>query len=136
MPIVPPRPPHAAAILNPAGEPDPALAVANGALALDALLQHRTRLGICVLLSRVESMAFTRLRDLLDETDGNLGAHLRKLEDAGYIRVRKEFVDRKPISWYMLTDAGQRALRSHLDGLEALLSLAQAPEPAHSRPGE
>lgn len=88
---------------------------------LDKLLQHRTRLGISVLLSQRDAIKFTRLRALLGETDGNLGAHLRKLEDAGYVSVQKEFVERKPVSWYALTEEGRRALQAHLDVLQAVI---------------
>ena len=56
---------------------------------LDKLLEHRLRLALCVLLSRFESMSFSRLKKLTGETDGNLGANLRKLEDARYVRVKK-----------------------------------------------
>lgn len=92
---------------------------------LDPLLQHRSRLGACVLLSTTDALSFSRLRLLLDESDGNLGAQLRKLEEANYIAVRKEFVARKPVSWYALTPAGVKALRSHLLALEALIKGAQ-----------
>ncbi|HEY3129534.1 MAG TPA: transcriptional regulator [Acidobacteriota bacterium] len=88
---------------------------------LDKLLEHRVRLGICVLLARHDELAFSRLKELLQETDGSLGAHLRKLEGAGYLAVSKEFVDRKPVSWYSLTTRGQRALNSHLDILSNLI---------------
>ena len=91
---------------------------------LDPLLQHRSRLGTLVLLSDVDAMTFTRLRDLLKETDGNLGAQLRKLEEAGYVNVRKEFNDRKPVSWYSLLPKGRAALRSHLKALESLINAA------------
>lgn len=91
---------------------------------LDPLLQHRSRLGTLVLLSDVDAMTFTRLRDLLRETDGNLGAQLRKLEEAGYVNVRKEFNDRKPVSWYSLLPAGRAALRSHLKAMESLINAA------------
>jgi DNA-binding MarR family transcriptional regulator len=92
---------------------------------LDPLLQHRSRLGACVLLSTADALSFARLRDLLDETDGNLGAQLRKLEEAGYVSVKKEFVDRKPVTWYTLAPAGQRALKSHLVSLEGVIKGAQ-----------
>src|SRR5439155_18030838 len=85
--------------------------------ALDPLLQHRSRLGACVLLSTADALSFSRLKVLLNETDGNLGAQLRKLEDAGYVTVKKEFVGRKPISWYALSAPGQAALRAHLAAL-------------------
>lgn len=45
---------------------------------------------------------------------GNLDAHLRKLGEAGYVEVRKEFAERKPVTWYEITAAGSKALRAHL----------------------
>src|SRR5438445_6121600 len=88
---------------------------------LDPVLQHRSRLGACVLLSTVEVLSFSRLKTLLGETDGNLGAQLRKLEEAEYIAVRKEFAERRPVSWYSLTAAGRAALKQHIAGMEALI---------------
>ena len=95
----------------------------NGLQRLDALLQHRSRLGAMVLLSGAD-LSFTRLRELLEETDGNLGAQLRKLEDAGYVSVKKEFVERKPVSWYSLTKTGATALKRHLAAMENLIRSA------------
>jgi DNA-binding HxlR family transcriptional regulator len=92
---------------------------------LDGLLQHRSRLGACVLLSGADALSFSRLKSLLDETDGNLGAQLRKLEDAGYVAVRKEFIERKPVTWYSLTSLGKRSLKSHLNAMEALVRAAR-----------
>jgi DNA-binding PadR family transcriptional regulator len=74
-----------------------------------------------VLLSTADALSFTRLRELLDETDGNLGAQLRKLEDAQYVSAKKEFVDRKPVTWYALAPRGQKALKSHLAAMESLI---------------
>ena len=91
---------------------------------LDKLLEHRLRLSICVLLSRFDEISFSRLKELTGETDGNLGANLRRLEDAGQLAVRKEFVGRKPVSWYRLTDSGRGILRSHLDALSSLIESA------------
>jgi DNA-binding HxlR family transcriptional regulator len=93
----------------------------NSLNALDPLLQHRSRLGACVLLSTADALSFSRLKELLGETDGNLGAQLRKLEDSMYVAVKKEFVGRKPISWYSLTPAGQSALKKHLAALEMVI---------------
>lgn len=93
---------------------------------MDRLLEHRSRLGACLLLAQAEAMNFTRLRELLGETDGNLGAHLRKLEEAKYIEVRKEFADRKPVTWYEITAAGSKALRAHLGALETLVNSASS----------
>ena len=90
---------------------------------LDPLLQHRSRLGAMVLLSAAD-LSFARLKALLSETDGNLGAQLRKLEEAGYVSVDKQFVDRKPVSWYSMTDGGKKALRDHLRAMEDVIKLA------------
>lgn len=100
--------------------------VGQSARALDRLLEHRTRLGACVLLGRDESLRFPQLRELLGETDGNLGAHLRKLEEAGYVQVRKEFERRRPVTIYTLTDSGASALRHHLAALDVLLRSLEA----------
>ena len=89
--------------------------------AIDRLLEHRVRLAIAVLLSRYDRLSFSRLKELTGETDGSLGAHLRRLEDAAYVAVRKEFVDRKPVSWYRLTVAGRKALTAHLEALAGLI---------------
>ncbi|MCI0432850.1 MAG: transcriptional regulator [Gemmatimonadetes bacterium] len=92
---------------------------------LDRLLEHRTRLGACVLLARHDAMTFRLLRDLLDETDGNLGANLGKLEGAGYVVASKEYEARKPVTWYSLTPDGRRALVAHLDALAELANHAR-----------
>ena len=96
----------------------------NGFQQLDPLLQHRSRLGAMVLLSGAD-LSFARLKVLLGETDGNLGAQLRKLEDAGYVSAKKEFVDRKPLTWYGLTTPGQTALKAHLKAMEDVIRLAK-----------
>jgi hypothetical protein len=88
---------------------------------LDPLLHHRSRLGAMVLLSGVDAINFSRLKTLLQETDGNLGAQLRKLEEAGYLSVKKEFADRKPVSWYAIHAKGKVALKGHLAAMESLL---------------
>ncbi len=107
----------------------------QGALAalpeFDRLFEHRVRLAIGALLARRDALSFSRLKELLEETDGSLGAHLRRLEEAGYVAVRKEFVARKPVTWYRLTTAGRRALERHVDALERLLS---GLEPQGTRP--
>ena len=74
-----------------------------------------------MLLADVDAMTFTSLKQLLQETDGNLGAHLRKLEDAGYLDVDKRFENRKPVTWYRLTEQGSKALQSHLEALQTVI---------------
>jgi len=88
---------------------------------LNKLFEHRTRLTICALLSRYDRIAFSRFNQLIKETDGNLGAQLRKLEDAGFVKTKKEFAERRPITWYSITAKGSKALDAHIAALSALL---------------
>jgi DNA-binding MarR family transcriptional regulator len=99
-------------------EDDP---IKTGLRGLNKLLGHRTRLGICVLLGRNDRLSFRRLKELLEETDGSLGAQLRKLEDESLIEVKKEFRDRKPVSWYAITDHGRATLDAHLEAMQQLM---------------
>jgi DNA-binding MarR family transcriptional regulator len=89
---------------------------------LNKIFEHRSRLATCVLLSKNKKLSFRRLKDLLSETDGNLGAQLKKLEEAQFISVEKEFVDRKPVTWYHITKDGKKALKLHISALEELIS--------------
>ena len=87
---------------------------------LDKLFEHRVRLAICVLLTQSDAVNFSRFKELLEQTDGNLGAQLRKLEDADYIAVDKRFEGRKPVSWYAITRTGRNRLDHHLAALRQL----------------
>ena len=75
--------------------------------ALDATLEHRMRLAISVLLARHGEISFAAFKQQLQLTDGNLGAQLRRLEDDGYVALRRDFVERKPVTWYTLTATGR-----------------------------
>ena len=87
----------------------------------DPLVHSRIRLSVLAILVSVADAEFTYLRDQVRATDGNLGAHLRRLEDGGYVRVTKHFVDRRPHSRYRITRAGRDAFREYVDNLERLL---------------
>ncbi len=95
---------------------------------LDDVIHGRVRLGIVAYLSSVESALFPELRDKVGATDGNLSAHLRTLEDAGYVEVEKSFAGRKPQSRVRLSAAGRRAWQSWLRQMESLMSAAGAAE--------
>ena len=73
-----------------------------------------------VTLEPTDEVDFTYLRDLLEVTDGNLGAHLRKLKDTGYITVNKTFVERKPRTYISATPEGRRVFQEHVAALESI----------------
>ncbi|NPA06561.1 MAG: helix-turn-helix domain-containing protein [Chloroflexi bacterium] len=64
---------------------------------------------------------FGLLQRALGFTPGNLGSHLRKLEEAGYVEVRKTFVQRRPRTYIRLTERGAQAFREHVLALQELL---------------
>ena len=78
-------------------------------------------MAVLVTLAPNEEVEFIYLRDLLEVTDGNLGAHLRKLEEAGYISVNKTFVERKPRTYVSATTDGRKVFSEHVAALEAIL---------------
>ncbi|HEX5140759.1 MAG TPA: transcriptional regulator [Dehalococcoidia bacterium] len=88
---------------------------------VDAVVHERTRLAIVAALATRESMSFTELRSALRTTDGNVSAHTRKLEEAGYIVTRKRFEGRVPRTEYSLTESGRRALNAYLAQMERLI---------------
>jgi len=88
---------------------------------LDAVIHERVRLGIVGALAVSERLSFVELKNILRTTDGNLSAHARKLEDAGYITASKRFAGRLPRTEYELTDAGRSALERYLEQMDRLL---------------
>lgn len=91
------------------------------ALELDRLIHERVRLGIVSSLAVNGSLTFTDLRDLLGITDGNLMAHARRLEDAGYVTCTKSYEGRTSKTEYGLTPTGRRELEAYLDHMEAII---------------
>lgn len=89
---------------------------------LDKVIHERMRLGIISALAANAKLSFTDLKTLLDTTDGNISVHARKLEDAGYLTVKKSFLDRVPLTEYKITKEGRKALEKYLDHMEALIN--------------
>jgi DNA-binding MarR family transcriptional regulator len=88
---------------------------------LNPVIHGKLRLALLSLLAGVEDAEFTWLRTKTGSTDGNLGAQLQKLEEAGYVKVKKRFVDRKPQTLYRMTETGRAALAEYVRALKELL---------------
>lgn len=84
----------------------------------DELLLSKTRLGVISALFGGDKLEFTFLRDSLNLSDGNLSVQLRKLEEAGYIKIEKIFADRKPKTFCTITNRGQKAVHNLIKKLE------------------
>jgi DNA-binding MarR family transcriptional regulator len=89
---------------------------------IDPLIHAPTRLKIMAYLSIVESADFTFLMRQTGLTRGNLSVNLRKLEDAGYVSITKEFVDRIPRTLIRLTDEGRKAVQIYRDNMQIVLN--------------
>ena len=87
-----------------------------------ALLADRVRLTLmATLAAATEPQEFTTLVDALSLTKGNLSTHMQKLEAAGLVVVKKEFVGRKPRTTYLCTEAGRKEVENYLNQIELLL---------------
>lgn len=112
------------AIKKNSNTPEPlkvALAAERVSGELDKVIHERMRLGIISALAANEKLSFSDLKNLLNTTDGNISVHARKLEDAGYISMKKSFAGRTPLTEYAITKAGRKALERYLDHMEALI---------------
>ncbi len=91
---------------------------------LNPVIHGKLRLALLSLLAAVEEADFTWLRSRTGSTDGNLGAQLLKLEEAGYVTMQKQFVQRKPQTVYRMTESGRTALAEYVQALRQLLGTA------------
>ena len=88
---------------------------------LDKLVHQPTRLEIFAYLYRHGESTFTELTDELDLTEGNLSSHLQRMEDAGAVDIRKEFVDKRPHTTAALTEDGEAMFEDHVQALQGLI---------------
>ena len=80
---------------------------------VDRLIHEPNRLTIMAQLYVIQSADFTFLLNQTGMTPGNLSAHLSKLEDAGYVEITKEFIERKPHTALALTKKGRTAFKEY-----------------------
>ncbi len=88
---------------------------------LNKAFDSRIRLGIMSVLVVNDWVSFNDLKETLGLTDGNLASHITALEKLQYMEVKKEFVGKRPLTSYRVTQAGRRAFTGHLDALEQLI---------------
>ena len=90
-------------------------------LQLDRVIHEKGRLAIMSLLAASPQLSFTEMRDTLSMTDGNLTAHMRTLQEAGYASVTKEFQGGRPLTPYSLTAQGRKAFATYINLLEQIV---------------
>jgi DNA-binding MarR family transcriptional regulator len=89
---------------------------------VDRLVHEPARYNIMALLYVVERAEFLFVQNHTRLTPGNLSAHLKKLEAAGYLSVRKKFVRRMPKTFLELTVSGRKAFENYRKHMLQLLA--------------
>lgn len=87
---------------------------------LDPVIHAPVRFSIAATLAAVDEADFATVRDAVEVTDSALSKQVTQLEEAGYVKVRKGYVGKRPRTWLSLTSAGRKAYARHLDALRAI----------------
>lgn len=93
----------------------------NLILHINKAFESRVRLGIMSILVVNDMVDFSTIKEQLQVTDGNIASHISALEKLKYVKVKKQFIGKKPNTSYMVTELGKKAFSNHLDALEQLI---------------
>ena len=95
---------------------------------LDEVIQSPVRFSIMAALSSVGEAEFALVRDMVEVSDSTLSKQVSALEDAGYVKVRKGYVGKRPRTWLSLTGEGRTRFTGHLATLQAIANrVVEAP---------
>ena len=89
---------------------------------LNKAFDSRVRLGLMSILSVNEWISYKEVKNLLDLTDGNLASHIQSLEKINFLEIKKQFIGKKPLTTYRITEIGKNAFKDHVSGLEKLIN--------------
>ena len=88
---------------------------------LDPVIHSRIRLAVLSILISVREASFNYLKETIGTTDGNLSASLSKLEEAGYISIKKSFKEKKPLTTCSISEKGRTAFSKYMKALETYI---------------
>tara|TARA_Y100000385_G_C13027806_1_gene609270 strand:- start:711 stop:1001 length:291 start_codon:yes stop_codon:yes gene_type:complete len=89
---------------------------------LNKAFDSRVRLGLMSILSVNQWVSYKEVKNLLNLTDGNLASHIQALEKINFIEIKKQFIGKKPLTTYRVTNIGKIAFSEHISGLEKLIN--------------
>ena len=92
---------------------------------LDPAIHAPNRLQMCCMLAGVDTIDFATVREALDVSESVLSKHIKTLEEAGYLKIRKTPSEGRVRTWLALTGAGRKALKGHLAALRGLMAGAE-----------
>lgn len=87
---------------------------------LDGLIHAPVRFSIMAALAAADEVEFARVRDVIEISDSVLSRQSTQLESAGYVRIRKGYVGKRPRTWLSLTSKGRAAYSGHLNALREI----------------
>lgn len=87
---------------------------------LDEVIHAPVRFSIVAALAEVDDAEFARLRDTIEVSDSVLSKQAAQLKAAGYVKIRKGYVGKRPRTWLSLTSTGRAAYARHLEALRAI----------------
>lgn len=101
-----------------------------GPIATDKVIHERGRLLILTFLASADSKSssFSELQERLSFTSGNLSIQLKTLQKAGYVVIRKQFKDNKPLTTASITPSGRKALSKYLEEMQRLIQMIDPKE--------
>ena len=88
---------------------------------IDRVVHSPARLMILAYLAAVDSADFIFLMNQVGLTRGNLSSHLNTLEEAGYVDIQKEFVDKMPRTLIRLTETGRNAIQAYREQMRTVI---------------
>lgn len=89
---------------------------------LNKAFDSRVRLGLMSILSVNDWISYKEIKNLLNLTDGNLASHIQALEKINFLEIKKQFIGKKPLTTYRVTELGKNAFKKHISGLEILIN--------------
>ena len=102
---------------------DPIIKTFRSIAEIDRIIHEPARFMILSILSLVKETDFLFLRRQTGLTQGNLSSHLSRLEAAGYIEIRKEFVEKIPRTVLRMTEQGDEAFSAYQQVMKGALKL-------------
>lgn len=103
---------------------------------LDEVIHAPVRFSIVALLAAAEKAEFAYVRDSVEVTDSALSKQISTLEKAGYVKVTKGYVGKRPRTWLSLTNAGRDVFAAHCVALRAISGTAGRRETRENGGGE
>lgn len=90
---------------------------------LDPILHSQLRLSIMSMLMANEEADFAQIKEITNATPGNISVQIKKLQEAGYIEVKKSFKNNYQHTGIAITPKGVEAFEKYVEDLKSYIRL-------------